>query len=126
MLIKIILLSFVCSLISVILKSVKPEYSLLTGIVFGVVFVYIISEPLSDIFVELNLFSQYIKGGEDVLKRVFRIITVAYATEIAAEISRSAGEGAIAKKVEIAGRIYAAQIVLPVFSLLMDVIKNVL
>lgn len=123
---KLLLLSVICSVVSVILKPVKPEFSILVGLSFAVIFIYSVCEPMSEIFLELSGFSQYIKNGSEILTRVLKIITVAYATEIAAEISRSAGETAIAKKVEIAGRIYAARIVLPIFSLLMDVIKNVL
>ena len=126
MLIKIVFLSIICSLISIILKSVKPEYSLFVSIAFCIIFIHIISEPLADVFIQLGSFSEYIQGGDEMLKRILRIITVAYTSEIAAEISRSAGESAIAKKVEIAGRIYAAQIIMPIFTILMDVIKNVL
>lgn len=126
MLTKILCLSLVCSLISIILKPVKAEYSLLVNISFGILFVYYISEPLSEVFLDLGSFSEYIQGGDEIFKRIFRVIIVAYISEIGAEIARSAGEGAIAKKVEIAGRIFAAQIVLPIFTLLMGVIKNVI
>lgn len=126
MLLKIILLSVVCALISVILKPIRPEYSLLVNISYGIIFVYLICEPLYDVFANLESFSSYIKGGDDILKRIFKIITVAYTSEIVAEICRSAGESSIAKKVEIASRIYAAHIIIPIFSLLMGVIKNVL
>lgn len=126
MLAKVICLSLICTLFSVILKSVKPEYALLVNISFGILFVYFISEPLYEIFLKLDSLSMYIQGGEDILKKIFRIILIAYMTEICAEVARSAGENAIAKKIEIAGRIYSAQIILPVFTILMGVIKNVL
>ena len=126
MLAKVICLSLICALISIILKPVKPEYSLLVNLSYGILFVYIVSEPLSEVFLSLGDFSEYIQGGEEIFKRIFRIIIVAYVSEIGAEIARSAGESAIAKKVEIAGRICAAQVVLPIFTLLMSVIKNVL
>ncbi len=126
MIIKIILLAFVSTILSVILKPVKPEYSLLVGIGFAIIFAAMIIEPLSEIFLSVISISVYINGGEEIIKKILKIISIAYLSDICSEICKSAGESAIAKKVDIATRIYIAYTVMPIFVTMMDVIRNVI
>lgn len=126
MIIKIILLAFISTIISVVLKPVKPEYSLMVGIGFTIIFAGMIVEPLISIFSSVLSISDYINGGDEIIKKIIKIISVAYLSDICSEICKSAGESAIAKKVDIGSRIYIAYTIMPVFVTLLDVIRNVI
>lgn len=60
------------------------------------------------------------------LEIVFKIIGIAYISEFGAQLCKDAGEGAIASKIEFAGKVMILAISAPVILALMDLITNML
>ena len=57
---------------------------------------------------------------------VLKITGIAYITEFGAEICRDAGEGAIAAKVEMAGKVIIVALAIPVISSLIDLVLRIM
>ena len=57
---------------------------------------------------------------------IIKVIGIAYVTQFASEIARDSGEGAIAKKLEFAGKVGVLYVMMPTVKNLLDVITSTL
>ncbi len=57
---------------------------------------------------------------------IIKVIGIAYITEFSAELAKDAGEGAIAKKLEFAGKVSVLFVMMPTIKNLLEVITNTL
>ncbi|NCB30439.1 MAG: stage III sporulation protein AD, partial [Clostridia bacterium] len=64
--------------------------------------------------------------GANQLKLVFKVIGIAYVVQFAAEACRDAGEGAVASKVELAGRVLIVAVALPALMAVLSLLTGLL
>ena len=57
---------------------------------------------------------------------MLKVIGVAYLAQFASDLCRDAGEGAVAGKVELAGRVLILALCLPVFAAILELIGSIL
>lgn len=60
------------------------------------------------------------------VKTILKIIGIAYIAEFAAQISKDAGLGSMAAKVELAGKILILAIAVPIMTALIETIINIM
>ena len=112
------------TLLSVILKKYRPEFSVLCGIVTGM----IIFSQVVGYFREIFSLTGEMISAAGVSNRYFtvlvKITSVACIAEIASELCRDAGENAIAVKIEMAGKIIIMLIAMPVIKGFLEVCIN--
>ncbi len=126
MIAKIVAIGLTAAILSILLKKYKPEFSLLIGIIAAVAIFFIIAEQLAAVVATLSDFSD--KSGVDsgMVGLVLKIIGVAYLSQFGADVCADAGEGAIAKKIELAGKVVILAMTIPVISGLLKLITNLL
>jgi stage III sporulation protein AD len=56
------------------------------------------------------------------VETILKIIGIAYIVEFAAQITKDAGQGAIASKIELAGKIMILTMAIPILTLLIETI----
>jgi stage III sporulation protein AD len=123
---KIVMVGIIASVLAVLLKEEKPEIALAVSIVTGlVIFVFLISK-LNSVMSVLKYFAS--RANIDVLyfSTILKVIAIAYITEFGAQICRDAGEGAIASKVELAGKVLIMVIAIPILAALMDIMIKII
>jgi stage III sporulation protein AD len=123
---KIVMVGILAAVLSVLLKEEKPEIAILISIVTGlVIFMFLISK-LNSVMSVLKYFAG--KANIDVLyfSTILKVIAIAYITEFGAQICRDAGEGAIASKVELAGKVLIMVIAIPILAALMDIMIKII
>ncbi len=66
------------------------------------------------------------KGNVDTfyLETILKIIGIAYIADFAANITKDAGQGAMAAKVELAGKILILTMAIPIITVLIETIIN--
>ena len=122
---KVIGIALVTVVLSVLLKSYRPEISLLISIIsIGIMFVLISPYLKTTLNAFVNL-SEQIGLNIKYMIIVIKVIGVAYITELGVEICRDSGENAIGTKVEICGKIIIIVMSLPVIYELFEVINEV-
>ena len=119
-------LGLVASILVVILRDQRPEIALLLSIVVGVlVFLFMVDRlaavlnVLRDLAVRADLNLAY-------LGTVLKIVGIAYIVGFGAQISRDAGEGAIANKIEFGGKILILVLAVPVMVAVLQAIIQIL
>ena len=123
---KIVMVGIIAALLAVVLKEEKPEMAVAISIVTGlVIFVFVITK-LNSVMTVLKHFAA--KANVDVLyfTTILKVIAIAYITEFGAQICRDAGEGAIAAKVEFAGKVLIMVIAIPILAALMDIMIKII
>lgn len=122
---KIIGVALVTVVLSVLLKSYRPEISLSISLVsMGVMFALISPYMKTALNSFVNL-SEQIGLNIKYMVIVIKVIGVAYITELGAEICRDSGENAVGTKVEICGKIIIIVMSMPVIYELFEVIGEI-
>ena len=105
--------AIVTVILTVTVKSIKPELGLQVALAGGAVLLLLLISELSGIVGALKgVFSGFVTDLETV-QRVIKVVGIAYVGQIAADICRDSGETALASKTEICARVLIASAALP-------------
>lgn len=119
-------LGIVATVIIVVLKVQRPEMAVQVSIVTGIVVFLLIAGKLSAVIDLLSSFTKKVNIDMVYLATLLKIIGIAYIAEFGAEICRDAGEGAIASKIELAGKVIIVVLAVPIITSLLDLIINIM
>jgi stage III sporulation protein AD len=123
---RIVVIGIVAAVLAVLLREERPEIAFMVSIVTGlVIFIFLITK-LDSVMTVLKYFAS--KASIDVLyfSTILKVIAIAYITEFGAQICRDAGEGAIASKIELAGKVLIMVIAIPILAALMDIMIKII
>lgn len=109
---------------AVILKQTRPEFALAVTLATGGVLLCFIITGLGTVAREIQEVVEL--GGIDnkYFTALIKIIGVSYITEIASELCRDAGAGAIAVKLEMVGKVFIMILSLPIIKGFLEVCIN--
>ncbi len=123
---RIIGIGIIGTILCVMLKDYRPELSVCVAILTGIAVIwqtvptaYTVINEIYELFDDSKINASY-------FKMITKIIGIAYITQFSSEIAKDAGFGAIAKKLEFAGKISVIFIMLPAVRELIDIIINTL
>ncbi|EIW18429.1 MULTISPECIES: stage III sporulation protein AD [Pelosinus] len=124
--IQIVGLGFIVTLLILIIKREKPEIAVQLSLTLASIIFLLI---LTKITVVLNLFRDMAEKAnisQMYLNTILKIIGIAYITEFGAQVCRDAGEGAVAGKIEFAGKVMVMVMAIPIIALVMDTIVRLI
>ncbi|KQL57706.1 MULTISPECIES: stage III sporulation protein AD [Shouchella] len=124
--VQIVGLGLIATFLALIVKEQKPIFAfLLTLFVGSLIFLFLLDEIASviqlinDLAVQANIHTVY-------LQTILKIIGIAYIAEFGAQISRDAGQAAIASKIELAGKIFILVLAIPIIKAVIEMILALL
>ncbi len=124
--VKIAIIGMIGTVLSIIMKSYKPEFSIhLVLSTVLIIFLLIISK-LEIVLSFFQSISSEININKIYFPIILKILGVSYVADFTAQICKDAGEGAIANKVEFAGKVIIMYIALPVFLSIIDLINRLI
>lgn len=107
-------LALIVTVLSVVIKQIRPEIALQLSILAGaVIFILILNkikvivDLLQNLADQANISSYY-------LLIVLKIVGVAYLAEFGSQICRDAGESALATKIELAAKVGVIILAIPI------------
>ncbi|MBE5735802.1 MAG: hypothetical protein E7356_00365 [Clostridiales bacterium] len=124
--IKILVFAIIVSVLALVLKEVKPEYSILCIIIGSIVIIGYIIGYVADI---LDFFRAVVnKTGisEDLYIGCLKIIGIGYLVEFSASTCRDTGNSSMADKVVLAGKLIIFVVSLPIISNLFNMILDLI
>ncbi len=124
--IKIITAAMVGIAVINIVRSMKPEFTVYIVIATSIVIFVIVVDKLAVIFKFLNSIYSEITYGKIFFPILFKVLAIAYITDFTAQLCRDTGEGAIAAKTELAGKIIIFYISVPVLVAILELINTAL
>lgn len=121
--VQIVGLGLIATFLVLVLKEQKPTFAfLLTIFVGALIFLFLIGKieriisMLERLAVNADLNMIYVKT-------ILKIIGIAYIAEFGAQITKDAGQGAIASKIELAGKVLILLMAIPIIT---AIIKQVI
>jgi stage III sporulation protein AD len=119
-------IGLVTALLVIIVKQQRPDIAMLISLTAGsIIFILllgnikIIASSVENMALKANLESVYITT-------VLKVIGIAYIAEFGSQVCKDAGEGTIASKIELAGKILIMVLALPILTALMEAILKIL
>lgn len=118
---KITAVGFIGGMLAMTVRQYKSEYGMLVGLATVAVILFNILDSVEMIISRLLIITE--KSGVDMLyfTAIIKVVGVAYITQLGAEILRDGGEGAIALKLELAGKTIILGLTLPIITELLEV-----
>ena len=107
-------LALIVTVISVVLKQIRPEIALQLSILAGAAIFILIMSKIKVIVDLLQTLAEQANISSYYLLIVLKIVGVAYLAEFGAQICRDAGEGALATKIEIAAKVGVIVLSIPI------------
>lgn len=119
-------LGLIATMIVLVLKDINPHFSFLITLFTGVmIFLFLISkistviDILERLAVQANINMIY-------FETILKIIGIAYIAEFAVQITKDAGQGAIASKIELAGKVLILVMAIPIIGAIIETIIQLL
>ncbi len=118
--------ALIVTVLLIIIRKEKPEMAVILGIGASAIIFSVLLKNIAQIitvFESLALKSQF---NLDYLKLMIKILGLAYLAGFGAQICKDAGEGSMAAKIELAGKIVILSLGIPVMVGLLNTILKIL
>ena len=99
--------------LSLVIRPIRPELSMITGIVTGITVALLSVAELSGVVDAIGEIARQNGVDSGYVGTLLKILGVAYAAQFGVQVCRDAGETAVAGKVELCGRVLILACALP-------------
>ncbi|WP_026089190.1 MULTISPECIES: stage III sporulation protein AD [Bacillus] len=123
---KIVGIALLATFLATIVKEQKPNFAFLLIIFVGCSIFLLLVEQISNIIKMLLAIAQQAKVNMVYLEIILKIIGVAYVAEFASQITKDAGQGTLASKIELAGKIIILAMAIPILTVMIETILNLI
>ncbi|WP_139489330.1 stage III sporulation protein AD [Brevibacillus dissolubilis] len=124
--VQIVGLGIVATILALVIKEQKPLFAFLIAIVSGILIFYFLIGKISDVIRVLEKLAVQADLNMVFLETILKIIGIAYIAEFGAQITRDAGQGAIASKIELAGKVLILVMAVPIIQIIIETVINLL
>ncbi len=110
----------------VVLRRTNPEIAIQLSLIIGVIIFMMLVGSIGKVVATLQNLAN--RGGVNFLylDTVLKVVGVAYLAEFGAQVCRDAGEGAIATKVEMAGKVLIMVMAVPIILAILEILLKLL
>lgn len=110
----------------ILLKQVRPEYSLYITMAAGIAILFYSAGKLSYLLSSLRKIQQYVPVDAAYMTILLKMIGITYIGQFCAGICKDAGYSAVAGQIEIFGRLAVLAVSMPVLTALLETIHEFL
>lgn len=120
------LLGITIALMALVLRSVRPDYAVLMGIIFGVAVILFITPRLGEIVSQFKDIANSTGISDEILTASVKVVGISLIAEFAVSVCNDVGEIGIAQKIEVAAKIIMLSLALPLVKSAVDGIFGIL
>jgi stage III sporulation protein AD len=106
-------LGIVAAVLCVVIRQYRPEMAMQIAIALGVVVFLFLSAQLSGISTVVSALFERAKIQPEYFMTILKATGIAFITEFATQTCKDAGEGSIAQKMEIGGKVLIVFLAIP-------------
>lgn len=117
--------ALVTAVLLTILRVQKPEMAVLLSTAVGIILFLMLLDKLGLVVREFHGLTTKAGVEPTYLKTVFKVVGIAYLTGFGGQICRDAGEGTLALKVEMAGKVAILILTIPVMTAILQMLFRV-
>lgn len=114
------------AILAVTVKNYRPELALCVSLATGILIFLSSADELGSVIYDMQKMCETSGVDTTFFKASIKVIAISYVTEFASETAKDSGEGAIATKLQFAGKTSVLVVMMPVINNLITVIINTL
>lgn len=108
------------------IKTIKPDFAIYIVLVTVIIIFSLAVDKLMAVFAFIENIYGNITYGKTFFPIIIKVLAVAYIADFTAQICKDSGEGAIAGKVELAGKIMIFYLAIPILVAILELINSIL
>ncbi|WP_235841965.1 stage III sporulation protein AD [Neobacillus fumarioli] len=120
--VKIVGISLVATFLALIVKEQKPNFAFLLIVFTGCSIFLFLVDKIYEIVHMVERLAVNAKVNLVYVETILKIIGIAYIAEFAVQITKDAGQGSIASKIELAGKVIILAMAVPILTVLIETI----
>ncbi|WP_343206477.1 stage III sporulation protein AD [Bacillus sp. B15-48] len=124
--VQIIGIALVATFLALILKEQKPNFAFLVVVFTGCVIFLFLVDQIKLIINMIQTLAITANVNLIYVDTILKIIGIAYIAEFAAQITKDAGQGSLASKIELGGKILILAMAIPILSVLIETILQLI
>ncbi|WP_243290267.1 stage III sporulation protein AD [Bacillus sp. FJAT-47783] len=124
--IQIVGLGLIATFLALIVKEQKPTFAFMLVVFVGCVIFLLLIDQISHIIQMIDSIARSANVNVMYVETILKIIGIAYIAEFGAQITKDAGQGAIASKIELGGKILILTLAIPIISVIIQTIISLL
>ncbi|WP_235816590.1 stage III sporulation protein AD [Bacillus massilinigeriensis] len=118
--------ALVSTFLALIVKEQKPNFAFLLIVFVGCAIFLFLVDQIYAIIHMLEGIAKNAKVNLVYLETILKIIGIAYIAEFASQITKDAGQGAIASKIELGGKILILAMAIPILTVMIETILKLI
>ncbi|HWO77596.1 MAG TPA: stage III sporulation protein AD [Bacillus sp. (in: firmicutes)] len=119
---KIVGIALISTFLALLIKEQKPNFAFLFTVFVGCILFLFLVDEIYKIIRMIEQIAVNAKINLIYVETILKIIGIAYIAEFAAQISKDAGLGSIAAKIELAGKVLILAMAVPILTVLIETI----
>lgn len=108
--------------LALLLKEQKPNFAFLLILFVGCSIFLFLADKIYEIIMMLEKMAVNAQVNTIYLETILKIIGIAYIAEFAAQITKDAGLGSLASKIELSGKILILALAVPILTVIIETI----
>ncbi|GGD21263.1 stage III sporulation protein AD [Pontibacillus chungwhensis BH030062] len=124
--IQIVSFALVASVLTIIVKEQKSSIAFFLILFTGIIIFLILIREIAEVFTLLEYIAQKANVNGMYVETILKIIGIAYVAEFGAQITRDAGLGSVASKIELAGKVFILVLAIPILTAVIETILGFL
>ncbi|MCD5323524.1 MULTISPECIES: stage III sporulation protein AD [Pontibacillus] len=124
--IQIVSFALVASVLTIIVKEQKSSIAFFLILFTGIIIFLILIREIAQVFTLLEYIAQKANVNGMYVETILKIIGIAYVAEFGAQITRDAGLGSVASKIELAGKVFILVLAIPILTAVIETILGFL
>lgn len=124
--VQIVGLGLVAAILALVIKEQKPIFAFLLALASGAIIFYFLIGKIAEVIRILERLAVQADLNMVFLETILKIIGIAYIAEFGAQMTRDAGQGAIASKIELAGKVLILVMAVPIIQIIIETVIGLL
>ncbi|HEY8342246.1 MAG TPA: stage III sporulation protein AD [Calditerricola sp.] len=124
--IQVVGIGLVATVLILILKEHKPLFAFSLTVFTGVMIFFLLVKQIAAVVRVIERLAVQAEINLVYLETILKIIGVAYIAEFGAQITRDAGQSAIAAKIELAGKVLILIMAIPIVTVIIETVVKLL
>ncbi|MFY0543267.1 stage III sporulation protein AD [Brevibacillus sp. H7] len=124
--VQIVGLGLVATILALVIKEQKPMFAFLLALMSGILIFYFLIDKIWEVIRILERLAVQADLNLVFLETILKIIGIAYIAEFGAQMTRDAGQGGIASKIELAGKVLILVMAVPIIQIIIETVIDLL
>jgi len=110
--------------LAILVKEIKPAFSLLISITVCIMIFFFLTEKLWYLVNAFQSFGEYLTIQNSYVKSLMKILGITYLADFSSNICKDAGYHAVAGQIEIFGKLSILAVSTPILAAILEMVQN--